>query len=388
MIIVRDTNRVLFVDQSGEIGGAELSLFDLARGRKGISEVVLLSDGPFRKMLLGAGVSVTVLKMGIAVNIKRNSGILRGLISSPSLLVAVFRLAIKSRQFDLVYSNTQKALVISALAVAISRRPLIWHLRDILTEEHFGRVNRRIAIFLANRFARSVIANSEATAAAYVASGGTAPLQVVYNGIDAAPFDAIDRLQARLKLRSEIGVSGGTVVGVFSRFAPWKGQHVIVEACKGMRDVHVVFCGGSLFGELAYEQAVRARAASLGLLDRCHFLGFRSDVPLVMKGVDIIAHVSISPEPFGRVIVEGMLAELPVIATRGGGASEIIEDRKTGVLVPPGDAVALRNALADIIEEPKLAREIALRGAAFAKGRFSLGAHVRTVESIITRNLI
>ncbi len=61
-----------------------------------------------------------------------------------------------------------------------------------------------------------------------------------------------------------------------------------------------------------------------------------------MKAVDIVVHTSIAPEPFGRVIVEGMLARKPVIATRAGGALETIDEGVTGLLVAPGDVAALK----------------------------------------------
>ncbi len=89
---------------------------------------------------------------------------------------------------------------------------------------------------------------------------------------------------------------------------------------------------------------------SEGLANRAHFLGFRDDVPALMKGVDIVAHTSIAPEPFGRVVVEGMLAGKPVIAARDGGVTEIIDDGRDGLLVPSGDANALAAAIRQLAD--------------------------------------
>ena len=61
------------------------------------------------------------------------------------------------------------------------------------------------------------------------------------------------------------------------------------------------------------------------------------DVPQVMAALDILVHSAVQPEPFGRVIIEGMAARVPVIASAAGGAAEIVSDGETGLLTPPGD---------------------------------------------------
>jgi glycosyltransferase involved in cell wall biosynthesis len=66
------------------------------------------------------------------------------------------------------------------------------------------------------------------------------------------------------------------------------------------------------------------------------FTGFRPDVPEMLQLLDVVAHASIDPEPFGRVIAEALAMKRPVIATRAGGPTEIIDDSRTGFLVPPG----------------------------------------------------
>jgi glycosyltransferase involved in cell wall biosynthesis len=113
--------------------------------------------------------------------------------------------------------------------------------------------------------------------------------------------------------------------------------------------------------------------------DRAHFLGFRADVPELMRASDAVVHASVYPEPFGRVIVEGMLAGRPVIATRAGGVTEIVDD-DTGVLVPPNDAGALARAIESIAGDPGHAAAMAARGAARARKEFSIAAMVRGVE--------
>jgi len=146
---------------------------------------------------------------------------------------------------------------------------------------------------------------------------------------------------------------------------------------KPLRAAHLLLVGDALFGEEAYAASLRAQAARLGLGDRVHFLGFRSDVPRLMRTVDIVAHTSSAPEPFGRVVVEGMLAQRPVIATGAGGVPEIVS-AGTGVLVPPGDATALAAAFTRLLSDPEFAAGVARKGREHATTHF-------TVEEMVDR---
>lgn len=374
--------RVLYVDQTGQLGGGELSLYDIVTQLSYEAEVVLFEDGPFRGRLEAAGVPVSVLNGGLDVG--KESGLLKALLAMPVLARLVTALAGRARSADVVYANTQKALAVGALAAWVARKPLIWHLRDMLNAEHFSPTMRRLAVGLANRKAAVVIANSQATGEAFVAAGGRADLlRVVYNGIDAAPFVADAQSQIR-DLRRELGGEGKTLVGVFGRLAPWKGQHVLLEALAQCPDCVGVIVGDALFGETVYARELRALAEREALQGRVRFLGFRSDVSVLMRAMDIVVHTSTSPEPFGRVIVEGMLAGRPVIASAAGGALEIIEDGRSGLLYPPGDAQALAAALNRMVGDPEAAQALGRTGQTIAKERFSLEALIQGVDEVVT----
>lgn len=344
--------RVLFVDHSAVLGGGELSLLDICRGFRETSTVLLLSDGPFREVLQEEGMRVKLLGAGSAVLSIKRSGAGRSATAVAGIAGLAWRLARVAHEFDVLYANSQKAFVISALAGGIARRPVIWHLRDILCEAHFGRANIRLVTVLANLLASRVIANSQATANAFLARRGRADkVRVVYNGIDARDFDAITDSDAR-EVRAELGVAGRQLVGVFGRFHPWKGQHVAVDVLARLPNVHAIFVGGALFGEHDYVAEIHRRVRVVGIEDRVHFLGFRRDLPRLMRAVDVVLHTAQAPEPFGRVIVEGMLAARPVVAAAGGGAAEIVRHGSTGLLVPPGDVGAFAEAVAGLLADP------------------------------------
>jgi glycosyltransferase involved in cell wall biosynthesis len=102
-----------------------------------------------------------------------------------------------------------------------------------------------------------------------------------------------------------------------------------------------------------------------------------------MKSMDIIVHTSTAPEPFGLVIVEAMLASKPVIATRGGGPAEIIEDGTSGLLVSPGSVPELQVALERLLQDSVLAHRIGQAGRRRAEEAFSLAATFDGISGLL-----
>lgn len=374
---------ILFVDHAGVMGGAEFSLLDIVAAFGREASVVLLGDGPFRTELERRGVTVVVDPLGAAARVRKS-----GLVPSPASLWDVFgaarRLARRAGTADLLYANSQKAFVVAAIAGWIARRPVIWHLRDILGPPHFSATNARGVTWLANRCARSVIANSQATADAFVRSGGNPSLvRVVHNGIESAPFDAVTADAVRDARRACGAREGMPLVVHVGRFHPWKGQQVLLRALALEPRAQAWIVGAPLFGEEAFAVELQALASELHLGDRVRFLGQRADVPTLMRAADIVVHSSTYPEPFGRVVVEGMLADKPVIAADAGGVREIARDGDTALLVAPGDALALARAIGSLIDDPARARAMALRGRDHARRGFTLDAMLRGVRDAI-----
>jgi glycosyltransferase involved in cell wall biosynthesis len=377
--------RVLFLSHAGVLGGAELALLDIAAEYRDTSEVLLFADGPFRTALTSRGVITRMLPARALHRVRRET--IRPRLSA---LVDAGRVALRvahaARDYDLVYANSQKAFVVACAAGLVSQKPVVWGLHDLLNSEHFSRFNVKVVVALANRLAARVVANSHASADAFVRQGGDPEkVHVVYNGIDASPFLSITDAKAA-RFRDALGLRSAPLVGVFGRLSPWKGQHILIDALAMIPDLHALVVGDALFGEVEYAAELRARAHQRGVSERTHFLGFSREIPLLMKVVDVVVHTSTSAEAFGRVIVEGMLAGKPVVATQAGGAVEILTDG-TGVLVPTGDATALVEALRDLLGNACRARLVAESGKKRALTEFSLGAMLdgvsRNIEAVV-----
>ncbi|MFM0739794.1 glycosyltransferase family 4 protein [Paraburkholderia xenovorans] len=378
---------VLFVDQSGQLGGAEFALLELAGSCVARSEVVLLAEGPFRVRLEALGARVEVLSDAHVSGVVRQASVLNCLRVVPGILRQVRAIAARARAFDVLFLNTQKALVLGALGKPLHRRPVIWYQHDILTREHFGRVQLSVVKWLVRVAVDQVIANSHASARSLAALTGidVETVPVVYNGIDASTFNLTDGSDIAA-LRRRLGLpERAWLAGLFGRLAPWKGQHVALDALTRLPDAHLVLVGAPLFGEDAYAQRLREQAAKSGIADRVHFAGFQDDVPAWMKAMDVILHTSTEPEPFGRVIVEGMAAARPVIAAAAGGVIEIVRHGENGWLVKPGDATALADAVDALRADPALARRLAQQAQTDARTEFSVDRYVRRMTQAIEK---
>jgi glycosyltransferase involved in cell wall biosynthesis len=378
--------RILYLDQTAELGGAELSLFTEVTNLPHEASVLLFQHGRLQEMFAAAGVPVEVVASAAAArDVRKASGALALLAALPSVARLVWAVARRARLHDLLYANSQKTFVVAAFAAALTGKPLVWRLRDVLDETHFSPTLIRIVIWLANWKASRVIANSRATMRAFGQAGGNLQrASVAYPGIDEAPFLAVDEA-AIAAMRSTLGAGANKLIGVFGRLSAWKGQDVFVEALAQVEGAIGVIVGGPLFGEEVFEGELRQKIAALGMADRVRLLGFREDIPLLMRSMDVVVHCSVAPEPFGRVLVEAMLAGKPVVASAAGGAMEIVEDGVTGFLVPPGDVGALAKALQTILEGGSNLDVVCAAANQRAKIRFTVSS---TVELIATALLI
>lgn len=351
------TKSILLVNHTGQLGGAEIMLLSVAHEYRDRCHVLLLADGPFRQRLAALGVSVDVIEGGRnMLKASRHGGLLQVLGAGPAVLLAAYRLARAARGYDILYANSQKAAVIAMLAGAILRKPVVWYLHDILSPDHFSTMQCRAVVTLANWTARWVLTNSQTSLDAFVACGGDKRRSSVAPcGVDSAPFDAVSDAEA-MSVRRELNLDGVPLVGLFGRISPWKGQHVLIEAMTRLDGVHAIIVGDALFGEQNYRAEVVQSAQTLGVANRVHWLGFRSDVPRLMRAVDAVLHTSVLPEPFGRVIVEGMMARRPVIAAADGASLEILGNGYNH-LVKPGDPIALAATIEHVLNAAPVARD-------------------------------
>lgn len=193
-------------------------------------------------------------------------------------------------------------------------------------------------------------------------------IRVIELGLDLQRFLEVESRCGAL--RSELGIpSGSTVVGIVGRLVPIKDHNTFLDAAARVAgvcpDVHFAVVGD---GELRL--SLEDRASRLGLSERVHFCGWRSDLPAVYADLDLVVVSSLN-EGTPVSLIEAAAAGRPTIATRVGGVPDLIDDGRTGMLVDPGSPEQLSEAIVKTLADPTAARERSDRARMLVRGRYA-----------------
>jgi glycosyltransferase involved in cell wall biosynthesis len=396
--------RVLFVEASagGVVGGSLTGLYHLIRGLHGgewSASMALYEPKAIEPELAALGVPVFHLhrrrlpkQHGLlsydgyhrAKGFRPIRSGLHALRQGARLLVeelpAAARLAaiIRRERPDVVHlGNGLRANFDGMLGCLATRTPVVCHVKGF---EKYGWRER-----WASRRTKVLVCMTRAVQDHCRACGLEAPdVRVVYDAVDET---WLRPQRSPSDIRSELGIPEVMpCLGLVGNIQEWKGQAILVEAMERLSaagvDVCALLIGGTHRAGEEYAVRVRRRVTELGLDDRVVFTGFRKDVVDVINALDILVHTSVRPEPFGRVILEGMLLEKVVVATAAGGVPELIEDGKTGYLVPPGDAAALAACLRRVLSDRDGLVTVGQRAGMWARERFSLSRQVGEMKAV------
>lgn len=365
-------HRVLYITAVGEKGGMEVNLVNeirhLDRGRF-TPIVACLAEGPLVDELEEAGASVNVLRRGRVRHL-------------PRTLLTILRLArlTHTEKVDLLVSENALAHIYGGLAAKLVCKPCLLRVGGA------GRPPDAVERLAYRIGARCVIANSEYTKSGLVVAG--VPLEsivVVQRGVNVQQF----RLNRNGdSTRAAFGLpSHAPLITMTGRFQRGKGHHIFLEAAKIVvakyPAARFLIVGETLFGlEPDYSKELHALAQRLGLNDQVVFAGFRQDTPEILCASDIVAVPSVTPEGFGMATLEGMAAGKPVIATGVGATPELIEQGKTGLLVPLNDSEALAEAILQLLASEALRRDLGKRAREKVERLFSVKRAVQGYERI------
>jgi len=172
-------------------------------------------------------------------------------------------------------------------------------------------------------------------------------------------------------LRRELGLGDAVpLVGVVGRLVADKGQDYFLRAAAIVlqRRPESRFV---LVGTGSRAPTLQALAASLGIAPAVRFLGFRDDVPAITAALNVSVLPSIDCDASSAVLKEALACGVPAVATSIGGASEILRDGETGLIVPPRDPERLAQAILTLVDDPALAREMGRRGSEDVARRFT-----------------
>jgi glycosyltransferase involved in cell wall biosynthesis len=236
-----------------------------------------------------------------------------------------------------------------------------------------------------SRFVDAYVANSTATKGVLLGLGVPSErIEVIYPPIDVERFHP--RVDAT-RQRREFGLAADDLTfGIPGTLLKWKGHDVFLKAARQVLEAvpraKAFVIGEVPDGTTEYRDELMGLARELGIGSRTVFTGFRRDIPELIQLLDVVVHASVKPEPFGRVIAEGMAMAKPVVAAMNGGPLEIIDEGRTGFLVPPGDPEKLARRIIELLTDRSRADAFGRDARQEAAARFSPGSHARLVERV------
>jgi glycosyltransferase involved in cell wall biosynthesis len=378
--------RVVYLNPCGQMGGAEMSLLDLLASMRAAEPtwqfwLVLGEDGPFVDHAKAAGVQVIVAPFpaGLARLGDSGSGPLGALRSCFLAAAGTIRYALSLRrtlrelQPDIIHTNGFKMHVLGAWAHPKSA-PVIWHVRDYVSARP---VMKRLLRWHASRCAAAIGISNSVVRDVQNVCGPQLETLCIYDGIDLRRYSPVGE---KIDLDSLAGLepaAPGTVrVGLAATLAHWKGHTVFLRALARLpRDLpyRAYVIGGAIYQTENSQRTLdelRALAAELGIGAKVGFTGYIPDTAKAMRALDVLVHASTQPEPFGRVIAEGMACGRAVICSNAGGAAELITEGEDALAHPPGDDEALAARIAELVRDPGLRERLGRAGRITAERRF------------------
>jgi glycosyltransferase involved in cell wall biosynthesis len=381
--------RIVYLTPSAQVGGAERALLDLLAGVRAEHPewhltVVLNGAGPLRERVeeLGVGAVMVPYPRALARLGDADAAGPRGWlgavgrlgVAGPAVAAYVLRLrrALRGLAPDVVHSNGIKTHVVAGWVVPAGAR-VLWHVHDYLSSR------RVVAPLLAATPRPAVVAAvSRSVADDFRAlRRPSAPVHCVYNATDLCAFSpAGERLDLDARADLPPAAPGTVRIGLVSTGSRWKGQDVFLQALARLPaelPVRGYLIGGAIYetrsGQFSTGE-LRAMAERLGLAGRVGFTGHLRDTAPALRGLDVVVHASVRPEPFGLVITEAMACARPVVVSRSGGPTEIVTEGVDGLAHDPRDVDALAAHLERLVRDPGLRERLGAEGRRTVEARF------------------
>lgn len=280
---------------------------------------------------------------------------------------------------DLIHANNEPLCNRAALLVGqILKIPTVCHVRGDQDGSHL----MKWAYALPDRFI---------SVSHWVAKSMQEKLQVpadkidvIYDGIELEKLDLkADRQEFRTHYKIQ---ENDFAVGLIGLLMPWKGQELFLDAADYLKDkipnLKLMIIGGTPDECKPYESALRQRVSAEQLEDIVVFTGHLSKMEPVYNGLDVVVSASTSPEPLGTVVIECLAMGRPLIGPNHGGAAEMMEHNKTGLLFTPKNATSLTEQIERFYRDGKLRSTLGQNGRQHALKTFAVNTHAEKVQSI------
>lgn len=356
--------KILYLNHVSYIGGAEVALLNLLTylDRKTFAPVALVPEGNLADAICQLNIPCIHIPVLDGLNrytLPRFIGVLPQLVSH-----------IHKESPDLLHANTNFTSEYSGVLSFWLKIPTVGHIRDI---EPLGRIGKWTI-----RQNTKVIAISEAVKH-YLISERVSEHQIVrvYDGVDLRQYQPS---------RSSSPSSNSIIVGLIGQIGERKGHLYLLEAARMLLRIHPdvkfwIVGKEPDHSKEQYTERLYRYIKENHLEQQVEFWGFRTDIPEILARLDILVLPSLQ-EPFGKIVIEAMAMKKPVVASNVGGVPEIVEDGKTGLLVPLADSGAICQALQQLIGDREVREQMGREGRKRVEQMFSLEKHVHQIEQV------
>lgn len=380
--------KILFLEQQSWLSGAQRVLESVleATAEEYDPIVAFPGDGPFCRKLAARNIQTLAYPLGFYKTGRKSRSEMLGFAGRSLLCARRLMTVIRKEDVELLYINGPRCLPAGVLAACLTGRPALFHL-------HLTLVRRPEILLVANlsRYVSAIVSCSRAAAVGIVCANHrlAGKTHILYNPVAESADPAPDI--ARHKRMQ--GKSSVLTLGVVGRITKPKGQRVLLNALGRLRPqlkarIRVIFVGAPSPDNNAdsnYEQRLKESVTQFGLQTRVEWVGYQTAVGSFYREMDVLIHPSLldSGESMPLVVLEALQRGIPVIASWTGGVPEIVRHGSNGLLVPPGDEVALAETLQRFLQDVSLRSHLCAGARAGVDDRFSLESFKTKIRGLI-----
>jgi len=362
--------KVLLLTTHLSIGGVAVYTVNLARGLKsrGIPVYIASSGGELVKMVENEGISHLTLNMKTKCEF------------NPRLMPSILKLSsfIKKNNIDIIHAQTRVAQIMAHVVCFLNATSLVTTCHGFFKH---GRLSRRVFPAWGN----NCIAISDQVRDHLVKDHRVKSDNVflIYTGVDSEKFSAKFPEEEKGALRTNLGFDKSPIIGSVSRLSPVKGLRYLLLAMKDILreepQAHLL-----LVGEGPSKDCLMELAKRLGIENSVFFALNTTETERFLSIIDVFVFCSLE-EGLGLSLLEALASGKPCVASNVGGISSIIEDGKSGILVPPKDPHALKDAILKVLRDKNLKRSLSEKGSVLVKEKFTLNNMIDQVAGVYER---
>ena len=390
--------KILYCESNidGTVGGSYYSLFYLVEGlnkNRYDPIVVFYKDNSLIQTFRKAGIKTEIFDHPLPVRLSvpgiQNVRILKiflGLVQSTINFTRFFVLKtikyaiyLKRNNIDIVHMNN--SIVRShnwMFAARLAGAKCISHER--LLNKRFSYFER----YFINRLDAIVCISNAVRKNLELQNIRSVTLHTILNGLDPSCVKVgLSKEEIKSKYKIEASVP---LIGIVGNIKEWKGQEIVVKATAEVKKrfpyIKCLIVGDTAETDSYYLERIRKVIDKLGIQENIIFTGYQTNVPDYVNAMDIVIHASTAGEPFGRVLLEAMALQKPLIGARGGAVPEIVAEPVTGLMFEPGDHLNLARTVQRMLEDPKKCSAMGRAGYLRLINKFSIIKNIEQTQQL------